>query len=194
MDMPQRRPRSAARHILRNVMLFCLGVGISATLCLGVSCHGFRVATDSMEPTLRRGDMVLVATFLARHMPRRGDVVLLRTPQLQGGTALIARRVVGLPGDVVEVREGSLWRNGKLAEEPYLREPMTYTWGPVRCSDGHVLVLSDNREAGGDSHDWTLQTPDGKTVPAPEVNVGAILGRVFWVVFPPHRLARVKGD
>jgi signal peptidase I len=197
MQSPRRRPRklqSLARRIARNALLFAVGVGISAALCFGVSCRAYRVAGESMEPTLRRGDTVLVATFLARQMPRRGDVVLVRTPQLADGATLAARRVVGVPGDVVEVREGRLWRNGKLTEEPYLREPTPYGWGPVRCSDGHVLVLSDNRAAGQDSHDWTLRAPDGKTTPAPEVAVGNIEGRVFWVVFPPHRVARVKGD
>lgn len=195
MQTPLRRPRSRqspVRRVVRNALLFAAGVGISAALCFGVSCRAYRVATKTMEPTLRRGDTVLVATFLARQMPRRGDVVLFSAPQVANGAALAVRRVVGVPGDVVEVREGRLWRNGKLAEEPYLREPTPYAWGPVRCSDGHVLVLSDNRAVGTDSHDWTLQAPDGKTTPAPELAVNGIAGRVFWVVFPPHRVARVR--
>jgi signal peptidase I len=195
MKMPRRRPRrpqSFARRLVRNVLLFALGVGISAALCFGVSCRAYRVGTDSMAPTLRQGNAVLVATFLAGHMPRRGDVVLLHTPQLAGGATLAARRVVGLPGDVLQVREGRLWRNGKLTEEPYLRESMTYAWGPVRCSDGYVLVLSDNRTAGGDSHDWIAKGTDGKPSPAPEVSITGIAGRIFWVLFPPHLIPRIK--
>jgi len=197
MHSPRRRPRkpqSLARRIARNALLFAVGVGISAALCFGVSCRAYRVAGESMEPTLRRGDTVLVATFLARQMPRRGDVILFSAPQVGDGVALAARRVVGVPGDELEVRQGRLWRNGKLTEEPYLREPMAYAWGPVRCSDGHVLVLSDNRAAGQDSHDWTLRAPDGKATAAPEVAVAGTKGRVFWVVFPPHRVARAKGE
>ena len=68
--------------------------------------------------------------------------------------AALIKRVVARSGDQVEVKGGQLYRNGTKAHEPWLAEPMHYTFGPVTVPAGCLLVLGDNRNASLDSHLW----------------------------------------
>ena len=85
------------------------------------------------------------------------------------------KRIVGLPGDRLRVSDGKLWRNGKAVAEPYLKEPMDYTWpssGEVTVPDGSVAVLGDNRNRSNDSHLWSppwvpLRSIEAKVLPKP---------------------------
>ena len=104
------------------------------------------------------------------------------------------KRVVGVPGDRVEVKDGQLWRNGGVADEPFILERMAYTWGPVTCSPDHVLLLGDNRNNSRDSHDWTALGPGGKPTASPELPVEAIEGKALFVVFPPQRVGRLRRE
>ena len=119
------------------------------------------IPSGSMLPTLELQDRVLVEKVrpkLGQPLPL-GTIVVFHPPGalLAAGydsKAALIKRVVARSGDVVEVKDGQLYRNGEAAVEPWLAEPMQYRFGPVTVPEGNLLVLGDNRNASLDSHLW----------------------------------------
>ena len=119
------------------------------------------IPSGSMLPTLELQDRVLVEKVrpkLGQSLPL-GTIVVFHPPEalLAAGydsKAALIKRVVAQAGDVVEVKDGQLYRNGEAALEPWLAEPMDYRFGPVTVPAGNLLVLGDNRNASLDSHLW----------------------------------------
>jgi signal peptidase I len=159
---------------------------LAALLLLVVLLRGFVVEprlilSSSMEPTLQPGDRLVMDKLSYRfHPPRAGDIVVFVLPtaaQRPDGLPLppALKRVLAVPGQQVEVREGQVLVDGKALSEPYLKEPPRYTWGPLQVPEGTLFVLGDNRNASSDSHDWGL---------LPRKNV---LGRAWVRFWPPSR-------
>jgi signal peptidase I len=119
------------------------------------------IPSGSMLPTLQLQDRVLVEKLrprLRQTLPD-GSIVVFRAPPALVAAgydpkAALIKRVIGQPGERIEVRDGQLYRNGVVVEEPWRREPIDYTFGPVTVPAGHLLVLGDNRNASLDSHLW----------------------------------------
>ncbi len=119
------------------------------------------IPSGSMLPTLELQDRVLVEKLrpkLGLPLPL-GTIVVFHPPEalLAAGydpKAALIKRVVAQSGDVVEVLDGQLYRNGEAVVEPWLTEPMHYRFGPVKVPAGNLLVLGDNRNASLDSHLW----------------------------------------
>jgi signal peptidase I len=115
--------------------------------------QGFKVYGSCMEPNLFTGERLL-GNKLAYHLSgvRRGDIVVFRPPH-RPDTPFI-KRVVALPGELVEIRDSQVYINGEMLNEPYLR----YTWRDDRYAervpDGTVFVLGDNRDNSSDSRSW----------------------------------------
>jgi signal peptidase I len=110
--------------------------------------------TESMVPTIEPGtDRVLANKFIYRfEEPERGDVVVLDDPD--GGGKPLLKRVVGLPGDRIQVQDGLLFVNGERIDEPYLNVdevPDASVFGPVTVPKGDVFVMGDNRGRSKDS-------------------------------------------
>ncbi|MGN7456636.1 signal peptidase I [Paenibacillus pasadenensis] len=107
------------------------------------------VEGDSMQPTLHPGDWLLVSRLAGDALPiRMNDVVILRDPRPQDGSpGYLVKRVVGLPGDVVELRQGKLLRNGLPVAELYADpSPALENFRAVQVEPGHYFVLGDNRQ------------------------------------------------
>lgn len=139
----------------------------------------FGITTDSMDPTLRAGDSVLAAKFAYRLTePRRGDVVLFEAP---GDGAPTIKRVVGIPGDTVAVRDGVLLVNGEKKWEGYVDYGLTDSTflGPTDVPDGHVYLMGDNRVNSMDSRSYG---------PVPEAD---LLGEVPLRVWPLDRAGSI---
>lgn len=102
--------------------------------------------------------------------PGRGDIVVFRAKD--GGYSLI-KRIVGLPGEKVEIRNGQVYINDQALHEPYVREPAHYQAPPEVVPPGAYFVLGDNRNNSSDSHVFGV-------VPAAE-----ILGRAWVRYWPP---------
>jgi signal peptidase I len=112
------------------------------------------VPTASMEPTLHPEDRIVA---VASSGPERGQVVVVRDPE--NSKEYLVKRVVGVPGDRVEVFSGRLVVNGLSVAEPYLREPIEYQLPPTMVPPGEVFLLGDNRNESEDSHLWKRGVP-----------------------------------
>jgi signal peptidase I len=110
----------------------------------------YSVPSASMSPTLRPGDHIIVTRYLSDR-PGRGDVVVFHHP---AGRDLTVKRIVGIPGDLVESREGRVRVSGRVLSEPYATDGGSMHIAPQLVPAGHLFVLGDNREDSWDSRHW----------------------------------------
>ena len=141
--------------------------------------EAFYVPSESMVPTLEVGDRVLVNKFIYHFTePERGHIVVFEVKTASGTEEHLVKRVVGLPGDEIAVREGVLLVNGVPQKEPYLNPalPDQSSFGPIEVPPVHVFVMGDNRSRSADSR---------FIGPVPETEIA---GKVILRVWPPNRL------
>ncbi len=150
--------------------------------------QAFFIPSASMEPTLEKGDRVIVNKLsYDLHDVNRGDVIVFELePDQVGpdGIKDLIKRVVGLPGDVIETRDGVVYINDRALDEPYLADG-TVTGDPEdgqnpaiprqTVPEGHVFVLGDNRSNSADSR-YPYRGP---------IPVDTIVGRAFVLIWPP---------
>jgi signal peptidase I len=170
-----RRPHQTLRELP-----FLLGLAVLiAFLFKTFVAQAFFIPSESMVPELLVGDRVVVSKVSYRlHDPRRGDVVVFDDPNpappdhpalpirvvrglleavglRQPSTDEFIKRVIGLPGDVVEGRGGKVFVNGRELVEPYLpRGVTTSDFAPVKLSDDQLWVMGDNRSRSLDSRSF----------------------------------------
>lgn len=111
------------------------------------------VPTESMVSTIMPKDR-LVASRLHYYFtkPKRGDIVVFRYPDDE--KMLFVKRVIGLPGETVEIKDNHVYINGKEIDEPYLQQSTNGTFGPYTVPSGHYFMLGDNRSNSKDSRYW----------------------------------------
>jgi signal peptidase I len=107
-----------------------------------------RISGRSMEPALQPGALCFALRPWCAGTPAAGQIWLVRTA---AGTAV--KRLVGVPGDRVELRHGALWINGRLVPEPYVDQAEPASAGPWALGPGYFL-LGDNRPESHDSRAW----------------------------------------
>jgi signal peptidase I len=130
----------------------------------------FRVEGPSMQPGLHTGQYVLADKLAYRlGSPQRGDVVTV-VPNLPTNQEYI-KRLMGLPGDTIAVKNGAVWINGGKVSEPYIAEPPKYV-GSWQLGPDEYFVMGDNRNDSDDSHIWG------------SVHRRAITGKVVFVYWP----------
>lgn len=133
-----------ARHLL---------VVLAWVVVLSRAIGAFIVEGASMEPTISdRALLIVDKVFTASRPFHRGDVVVFRYPR--NPAVEYVKRVVALPGETVMVAHGQVFVDGRPLDEPYVREPIRYFWGPGRVPATSVFVLGDNRNSSSDSHVW----------------------------------------
>ncbi len=150
----------------------------------------FTLSSASMSTTLLPGDSLLVSRLLYRlHPPRRGDIIVFRFPQADGRE--FVKRVVALPGDVVEERAGRFWVNGTSLRNPSPGQSQRVTdalnVGPYRIPAGQLYVLGDNQDASLDSRFWG--TADERNVIGKAFLIYWSSGKHWWDV-RWHRIGR----
>ncbi len=119
----------------------------------------YQVHGQSMVPTLTDGEFVLASKVSYWFgQPQRGDVVVVRPPQTNGTMPYI-KRIIGLPGERVTIRDGRVFINGVVLNEPYVSGPPLYN-GEWLVGEGAYFILGDNRNNSSDSHAWGTLTRD----------------------------------
>ena len=176
------RPRSRFRRIVREIAFLTVVVGLLLSARSSLADH-YRVPTGSMIPTVEVGDRVIVnkaayglrvpftdAYITTYGGPYRGDVVVLDSPE---DDKVLLKRVVGLPGDVISVRDGRILLNRKpvavYAGGDALHERLGdrlhavrldhgggSDYGPVEIAEGRYLVMGDNRGLSHDGREFGL--------------------------------------
>lgn len=185
---------AVAREFLEAVLL-----ALVVFLFIQTSVQNFKVEGSSMRPTLEGGQYLLVNKLVyfkidqerlsriipfwrvdasresfALHPPERGEVIVFQfpDPNPENRRRDFVKRVIGIPGDRVEIREGTVYLNGAALAEPYITVQDTTNMRQRHMGDKEYFVLGDNRRGSNDSRSWG---------PVPEEN---ILGKV-WVVYWP---------
>jgi signal peptidase I len=146
-------------------------IGLSIVLALGIRqfvAEARYIPSGSMKPTLQINDRLVVEKISYRfNPPKRGDIIVFRAPQKAldavGSKSKDAyiKRVIGLPGETIEVKEGKVFIEGKALAEDYIQAPPTYTWGPKVVPPDQYLVLGDNRNSSSDGHVWGFLPSEG---------------------------------
>jgi signal peptidase I len=114
-----------------------------------------RVYGQSMEPNLHTDQRLIVEKVSYHiHPPRRGDVVVLKLPAEH--SELLIKRVIGLPGEVIEIKDGHVYINGTSLDEPYLNQFTRGLVAPLQVPPLHVFVLGDNRGFSNDSRSFGM--------------------------------------
>jgi len=155
--LPQAR-EDTRKRIWRAVYELLHDLSIAVLFCfflITFVAQAFRVQGTSMLPMLEDGERIIVNKFIYRfHSIERGDVVVFWYPR--DPSVSFIKRVVGLPGDVVEVRAGTVYVNSRpLAEgyvDPKFRDDDSYS--PVDVRRGYYYVLGDHRNSSNDSRSW----------------------------------------
>ncbi|MBO2520293.1 MAG: signal peptidase I [Clostridia bacterium] len=151
---------------------FVIAVLLALFIILFVA-QSFLVQGDSMEPSLHHGERLLVDKVTYRFRPpERGEIIVFSFPK--DPRRKFIKRVIGVPGDTVEIRNRTLFINGIPIEEDYIRGPMYQPYGPVVVPEGTVWVLGDNRNNSEDS-----RFPDVGPVP-----LDLVVGRAVVVYWP----------
>ncbi|MFH1355377.1 MAG: signal peptidase I [Candidatus Omnitrophota bacterium] len=160
--------------------------------------QAFKIPTGSMRPTLLEGDIILVNKFIygakvpftgirlpALRDPVRGDVIVFIYPQDRKKDFI--KRLVGLPGETVEIKNGSIFINGKPSLESIFGTNFYYNYGgfgregnKVTIPDDSYFVLGDNSASSKDSRYWGF------------VPRGDILGKALVIYWPPKRIRIIK--
>ena len=155
---------------------------VIAVLLRAFVAQAFRIPSASMEPQLRNGDRIFVNKLSYRlHEIHRGDVVVFERPACAVPDPKIkdlVKRVIGLPGDTVEGKDGGVYVNGNRLSEDYLPTGQTTSdFALVTVPAGRLWLMGDNRE---NSQDSRVLCGNGPTF----IDEDTVVGRAFIKVFP----------
>ncbi|PSN14923.1 signal peptidase I [filamentous cyanobacterium CCT1] len=155
-------------------------LGLSVLLAFGLRtfvAEARYIPSESMLPTLEVNDRLIIDKVSYDFGdPQRGDIVVFRPPDSLGQKDAFIKRLVALPGDAVEVKDGQLFINGEPQQEPYIAAKPDYQYGPVTVPPDAYLVLGDNRNKSFDSHYWGFLPKDH------------VIGRAVFRFWPLDRL------
>ena len=141
---------------------------------------------DSMNPVLKNGDVVLVDRFrYDASSPRRGDIIVFK-PNGNEHLHSYVKRIIGLPGETVQIKDGVIYINGKKLEEKYTTTEITdagLAEEVVRLAGDEYFVLGDNRQVSSD---------DSRSADIGHVKRSEFEGKAWFILSPRSRIGRIK--
>ena len=193
--------RRAAKELVETALL-----ALALLVALEISVQNYRVEGSSMYPTMLEGEYLIVNKLAYAGVddglfdfslpftqtadaagdggtpsrafifgpPKHGEIIIFHAPLNRERD--FVKRVIGVPGDVLEIRNGQVIRNGEPVDEPYVTNHSSRSQKEIEITEGHYYVLGDNRRGSNDSRDWGL---------VPEED---IIGRAWLRYWPPDRL------
>ena len=204
------------RAVLREYLDAFIVAGLVALFLITFVVRTFYIPSGSMEPTLQIHDVLLVNEFEYRFFrPHHEDIVVFEPPV--DSTNDFIKRLIGAPGDTLQVKNGVVYRNGRALNEPYEAQKPNYTlqvknysiyvdgqpldpayanippksaWSaPDRIPDGYYLMFGDNRNDSEDSHIWGFAQLSGNFASGPLKGKPAhFTGHAFLLFWPPNRI------
>ncbi|NER92131.1 MAG: signal peptidase I [Moorea sp. SIO1G6] len=178
---PVRRERTKNTIII--VAIFIILTALIAPLSRNL-VEARYIPSGSMLPTLQINDRLIINkwSYSFQEIQRKDIVVFLPTEKLkeQNFKDAFISRIIGLPGDKIEVNGGKVYVNNQPLEENYIEEPPQYSWGPVTVPPDSYTVLGDNRNNSYDSHHWGF---------VPRENIIGKATKRFW---PLDRAGAIK--
>jgi signal peptidase I len=169
------------KKILRH---WAPSIVIAVLLALVVRTYvaeAMKVPSGSMIPTIQINDHLLVEKMMWMTKLHHNDIVVFYPPVPEDKDKRYVKRLIGLPGDVIQIKDGELIRNGKKVEEPYINAKMNYTFGPLTVPADNYFFLGDNRNVSYDAHLW----------PTPFVEQDKLIGKVILEI-PTHYIEGSK--
>ena len=174
---PEENPKpSRGRRVWKELASWLLILVISFSVAIFINeviLINARIVSGSMEDTIMTGDRVMGLRFAYWFSePQRQDIVIFYSADKSQKTLI--KRIIGMPGDTVEIYDGTVYINGEPLEEPYLKEEMRGTFGPYEVPEGCYFMMGDNRNGSGDSRFWA----------DPYLKREAILGKAVFIYWP----------
>jgi len=173
--------------IVKSLVEWIIAIGLALLLFLVLRMFVFRVAHvsgASMAPTLAHDDRVILnRAAIVFGEPRRGDIVAFPYPGNPDEYHI--KRVIGIPGDVIDFAGGRFYVNGEPLSDPFSYEAVWSVGNvdfPVTVEEGRVFVLGDNRNASKDSRDRSVGT----------IAHEDIIGRVLVRIWPLESFGQVE--
>ncbi len=165
--------KAIAREIVETAIMTLL-----IFLVVRLAFQNFRIEGQSMEANLHDGQFLIVNKLVYYlHPPQRGDVVVFHSPENPRKDFI--KRVIGLPGEEVEIVNGQVQINRVPLHETYIHSPTQHSWGPQVVGQFEYFVLGDNRSNSSDSRSWGML--DGN----------AIIGKAWVSYWPPQYVGPV---
>jgi signal peptidase I len=183
---PKRSLIKKVFYLIREILETIVPAVLIALLINLFLAQATRVYGQSMEPNLHTDQRLIVEKlsynryfrqFLGFNGPQRGDVVVIR---LETQHELLIKRVIGLPGDVIEIHDSQVFVNNQPLTEPYLSSTTTGFYGPTTIPPLHIFVLGDNRNFSNDSRNFG-------TIPLKDV-----VGRAWFSYWPPEQVGFIE--
>lgn len=171
----------AIREVVDWVIIIAIAFGASYALRHWV-VSPYRIQMSSMETTVFPDDLVMVDKVSYRlHEPRRGDVIIFWPPGVTTGDPYI-KRVIGLPGETVEAKNGKVYVDGKTADEPYLHGYVMPDFAATPVPQGQLFLMGDNRAVSLDSRVFGT------------VSMNSIVGRAMFAYWPLKHLVVLRAQ
>lgn len=178
-EQPRRSGFQTFRWLLREIAETVIPAIVIALVINLFLAQATQVLGQSMEPNLHTAQRVVVekVTYRFFHGPRRGDIVVIDMPEQ---SEMLIKRVVGLPGEVIEVRRGRVFVEGEELDEHWTVNQGGGNYGPHVIPPLHVFVLGDNRGASNDSRSFG---------PVP---IEHIVGRAWFSYWPQEYIGFIE--
>lgn len=156
---PEHAKQSLGSHLVEFIQTLVIFAAIASAIYLFLA-QPHKVSGKSMFPNFDNGDYIITDKITYRvSQPKRGDVIVFKNPRDESQDFI--KRILGLPGDTVEIKSGHIYLNGKLLEEPFLDSSVITNPGfflqeseTMVVPEGSYFVVGDNRQNSSDSREW----------------------------------------